>query len=74
MYVACDCVVFDDVLLYCCGDKPYSKVVTWRYIAIPTYPVRTEPVLAAATGQSYAAARAHQMPVADCNVVLQLVA
>jgi hypothetical protein len=61
MNVACNCVLFDDVLLYCRCDKPDSKVVTWRCKAISTYPVRTEPVLAAATVQSYAAAWAHKV-------------
>jgi hypothetical protein len=73
MNVACNCVLFDDVLLYCRCDKPDSKVVTWRCKAISTYPVRTEPVLAAATVQSYAAAWAHKVAVADRDVVLQLV-
>ena len=73
MNVSCDCVLFDDVLLYCCCDKPDSKVVPWRYKAISTYPVRTEPVLAAATGQSYAAAGAYEVPVADRYVAFQVV-
>ena len=74
MNVSCDCVLFDDVLLYCCCDKPDSKVIPWRYKAISTYPVRTEPVPAAAAGESYTSARAHKVPVADRDVALHLVA
>ena len=55
-------------------DQTDTEVDTrGQVVAIAADPVRTEPVVAGATGQSYASARIHGMSIADGDVALQQV-
>ena len=55
------------------GNQADTKIITLRNVTISAKPVRTEPVVASATGKSYASARIDAVPVSLGDIVLKKV-
>ena len=68
-----DEVVFDCVVRIGRSDEANTKIVALSCISISTDPVRTEPVMACARGQSYAAARSAGTAIVHGNVPGELI-
>jgi len=68
-----DFIVLDRVVSIGSSDQTDSEIITLSCISISACPVLTEPVMACASGQSYASAGSVQTAVAYRNVLGQLV-
>ena len=71
--VAGDLVVLDQVVVRPRAREADAKVAALGCESVPARPVPTEPVVAAATGQSYAATGSGRISVPDGNVLLEIV-
>jgi len=64
-----DFIVLDGVVSIGSSDQTDSEIITLGCISISACPVLTEPVMACASGQSYASAGSVQTAVAYRNVL-----
>jgi hypothetical protein len=66
-----DLVILNSVIGIGGGNQADAEVAPLGRVPVSAYPVRTEPVVACAPGQSYTAARVSKTPVADRYISLQ---
>jgi hypothetical protein len=71
--VAGDLVVLDHVVVGAWRHQADAEVAALGRVAVAAQPVRTEPVMVAASGQSYAATRVVRISIANRNVLLEIV-
>ena len=68
-----DLVIFYRIVRIGCGYKTDSKIVSLSCKSIPACPVLTEPVVARACRQSYAAARISSVTIPNRNVAIDFI-